>query len=194
MSKCNQCGRPAVSAVGGSPLCVDCLLKFQQAMQLENIRSAQWINYLSDMAEAAVGVYGATPRIEIPQPVIQRGPVSFKNINIDRSIVGSVSIDNIGKIDVAMDFLQTKGNQELAQLLKEFTEQVSKNKEIDVELKKEILEQLSFVASQITTPKGKRNKSVLKLIFQGIRDTIGNASELLVLWQKLQEVLENLFS
>ena len=58
MQSCNQCGKPAVVLVGNNPLCVECYLKFQQASKIFYDTLIQEENYLTDMMEAAVGLYG----------------------------------------------------------------------------------------------------------------------------------------
>jgi hypothetical protein len=62
MSSCIQCGKPGIFQVGGNPLCIDCSLKIQQILEMQDARLVQEMNYLTDEIEAAVGLYGVLPR------------------------------------------------------------------------------------------------------------------------------------
>jgi len=94
-----HCGRPtALRMEDGAGLCVECYLKFVQAMQIQQADGRMLMNYLVDSMEMATGVYGIGPRFPNPQPtiqpLIQNAPMT--NVRIDRSTVGAV---NTGQID-----------------------------------------------------------------------------------------------
>jgi hypothetical protein len=104
MAQCSQCGKPAIISIGGNPLCVDCNLKFEQAQQIEFIRNATVLNNLSAEMEVATGIPGLCPRIEIPKPPpLQQSPVTFNNIRVDSSVIGSINTGQVKQIDVSMD-------------------------------------------------------------------------------------------
>jgi len=117
MSSCNQCGKPAIITVDNNPLCVDCYLKFQQAMQIQDTMYVKEMNYLTDMMEATVGLYGVLPKYKIRQPVVYQGPLTFHNIKVDQSVIGSINTGEVQRIDVAMSHIKTSGNEELVKAL-----------------------------------------------------------------------------
>jgi len=102
MASCSQCQKRAVASIaGGISVCVDCLLKFQQAAQIRDNMLKQQINFLMDQAEAASGLYGISPRYELPSPLVNQGAVNFHNIKVERSVVGAINTGEVQRIDVA---------------------------------------------------------------------------------------------
>ena len=194
MQSCNQCGKPAVVLVGNNPLCVECYLKFQQASKIFYDTLIQEENYLIDMMEATIGLPGVLPRIKTPQPIVYKGPLTFHNIKVDQSVIGAINTGEVKRIDVTMDYIKTSGNNELAQALKEFTQAVIDEKEIEIKMKNEIIEQISFITSQAALPKEKQKTSIVKTVLLAIKDTIFTISSLMLLWGKLQPLLERVFS
>lgn len=194
MPSCSQCGKPAIIRLGHNLLCVDCYLKFQQAIQIQNDSLAQEINYLTDMMEATFGIYGVLPRYKVPQPMVHQGPLTFHNIQVDRSVVGSINTGEVQRIDIAMSHIKTSGNEKLVKALKEFTEAVIAETKLDAELKNQIIEQISFLASQAALPKEKQKSGIVKAVLLGIKHTVSTIVSLSSLWDKLQPLLEGIFS
>ena len=110
------------------------------------------------------------------------------------SVIGAINTGEVKRIDVTMDYIKTSGNNELAQALKEFTQAVIDEKEIEIKMKNEIIEQISFITSQAALPKEKQKTSVVKTVLLAIKDTISTISSLMLLWGKLQPLLERVFS
>ena len=194
MPSCSQCGKPAIVSVGNNPLCVDCYLKFQQAIQIQNTMLVQEMNYLTDMMEATIGLYEVLPRYKIPQPMVHQGPLTFHNIKVDQSVVGSINTGEVQRINVAMDHIKTSGNQELVKALEEFTEAVINETKLDAELKNQIIEQISFLAFQSTLPKEKRKPGIVKAVLLAVKNTVSTMVALSSLWSKLQPLLEHIFA
>lgn len=187
-AKCSQCDTPAMVTISNNPLCVDHWLKFQQATQIQGNREIEYLNYLSDQAELAVGLPGILPRYKVTQPVFNKGTMNFQNIRIDKSNVGVVNTGVIGKLDTVMSVIEKDGNSELTEGIKQFTQAVIDAKEVDTELKKEIVDQISFLATQAATPKEKRMLSVVKIVIKSIKvalTTTEAVSTLMTLWDKL---------
>ncbi|ACL68783.1 hypothetical protein [Halothermothrix orenii] len=193
---CSQCGKTAINQVEGQPLCVDCYLKLQQAIQMQNNRYLEEMNYLSDMMEATLGVYGVLPKYKINQPnqYINTGKISFNNINVDRSVIGAINPGEVKKIDVAMEQIKKSGNDELVAALKDFTEKIIESNELKQEEKNELLEQVSFIASQTALPKEKQKKSIVKPIMNNIKEIVSTIGTLYNLWEKVKPFLDNIFS
>jgi len=194
MSSCSQCGKPAIIAVDNNPLCVDCYLKFQQAMQIQDTMYVKEMNYLTDMMEATVGLYGVLPKYKVRQPVVYQGPLTFHNIKVDQSVIGSINTGEVQRIDVAMSHIKTSGNEELVKALKEFTEAVIAETKLDAELKNQIIEQISFLTSQSALPKEKRKSGIIKAVLLAIKNMVSTMVALSPLWNNLQPLLEHIFT
>lgn len=194
MQSCNQCGKPAVISVGNNPLCVECYLKFQQASKIFCDTLIQEENYLLDMMEATIGLPGVLPRIKTPQPIVYKGPLTFHNIKVDQSVIGAINTGEVKRIDVTMDYINTFGNNELVKALKEFTQAVIDEKKIEIKMKNEIIEHISFLTSQAALPKEKQKTSIVKTVLSAIKDTISTIASLMLLWGKLQPLLELVFT
>ena len=192
MKKCRQCGKPAIAEVGNLPLCVDCLLKLQQAIGISANLKMQDLNSIADSIESIAGIKGIIPRYNTYQPVKHEHKVTFNNINVDNSVVGSINTGEIKRLDITMDHIKTQGNKELVTALKEFTEAVFAEASLDIAIKNQIIEQLSFLTSQSILPKEKRKSGIVKAVLLGLKDTVSTIASLVVLWGKLQPLLETI--
>jgi hypothetical protein len=144
---CSNCGKPALYRIGNVYLCVECNLKHEQALLLDFQRNAALLNYLRAQMDSVTGLSGLSPMIRIPQPIVQQRPITFNNINVDNSIVGSISTAQVQQIDVAMDSIRAGGNEEFANQLKSFTQAILESNEINHEVRAELVEGLSFICS-----------------------------------------------
>lgn len=197
MVACSQCGKPAIGTVNNVPVCVDCNLKVQQAATLQQASLMQHLNYLTDQMESTVGLYGVLPRYKIPQPVvnqINKGAITFNNINVDRSVIGAINTGNVQQIDVAMSQIKNSSNNELAEAFKNFTEAIINEKQLNKEDKNQLIEQVSFLASQCTAPKEARKPSIVKSVLSNVKDTVTTVVALNTLWDKLYPLIIQLFS
>lgn len=177
MEKCEQCEKPAIYDFEGHLLCLSCYAMLQQINQMEHNRRVEHLNYLTQSMEATVGVYGILPRYQVTTPEIN-------SIHINRSIIGSVNTGYIKHLEVAMDNLNNMGSPEITSSLKEFTEKVLASNELEDEVKNEIIEQISFVASELTVPSQTR-KSVVKATLSSIKDSVITVNGLVILWNTL---------
>jgi hypothetical protein len=193
MPACTQCGKPAVFMVGDNPLCVDCNLKVQQAVRLQDIALKEQANFYSDHIEAITGMYGITPRYTIAQPVMHDGPMTFHNIKIDNSVVGAINTGEVKKIDVALSHIRIEGNTPLQQALSKFTEAVISSEDIEAQQKNEILEQLAVIAEQTAQPPQQRKTAVVKALLLAVKDAVSTISTLSALWQQIHPAIIHLF-
>jgi len=194
MPSCSQCGKPAIISVDNNPLCVDCYLKFQQAMQIQDNMYVQEMNYLTDMMEATVGLYGVLPKYKVRQPVVHQSPLTFHNIKVDQSVIGSINTGEVQRIDVAMSHIKSSGNEQLVRALKEFTEAVIAETKLDAELKNQIIEQISFLTSQSALSKEKRKSGIIKAVLLAVKNMVSTMVALSPLWNNLQPLLEHIFT
>jgi len=195
MSKCSQCGKPAMVQMGDAFLCVDCHLKYQQAIDLHDDRLARQMNYLTEQMEATVGIPGMLPRHQVkqPSPVVHQGDMTFNNIKVDRSVVGAINTGNIQSIDVAMNNIKASGNEELAQELSKFTEEVIKERELSEELKNSVLEQVAFLVQECQVPKEKQKKSIIGNVSASVGKIVSAVESLSKLWEKIEDLFKTFF-
>lgn len=189
--KCCQCGRPAYFVTGpdNRPLCIDCYLKLVQAITLANNQLAQEANYLVDTANAIMGTPGLGPRYEIPQPIVYQGQCVTRNINVNQATVGVINTGNVGRIDAAIGFLAGTQQQELVGALKTFTEAVLNEPSLEAKIKNEVIEYLSYLASELTVPKESRRKAICKAALEAIGKLVSTISKLFALWEKVAPII-----
>jgi hypothetical protein len=153
------------------------------------------INMLEAEMEVATGFPGSCPRIEIQKPPpLHQGPVTFNNIKVDSSVIGSINTGQVEQINVAMDNIKAGGNDELANSIKQFTKAVLAEKELNAKSRGELIEQLSFVASQCASPKQVRKPPIVNAVLQEIDKVAMKFASLAPLWTPLLPLLQNMFS
>jgi hypothetical protein len=191
--KCFQCDKPAVIKYGEGKeillLCLDCNLKYQQAIEMAQRRNAEMINYLTGQMESQVGMYGMFPRYQVTSPVIHKGDIKLNNINVSNSIVGAINTGVVQSIDVSLSVIKNQGEPEVVDAIKSLTEQLIKSNDINETQKNDILEQLSFVSDQLAKPKESRKWSLIKPVFTTIGSALSGFSNLLSAWEKLRSLI-----
>jgi hypothetical protein len=186
---CSQCGKPAVVQYGDIWLCVDCNLRFQQAEQLRYSRAISEYNFHTYQMELAamlpIGILGRVPH---PQSPFQGNTLTLNNISIDRSTIGALNTGNIKRLDVAITRMQDSGRADLGDVLKELTEAILENQDIDDLRKNELLEHLSFLAEQSGLPKEQRSPNIAKVVFDAVAVLASNSQNLKRLWEQSDQV------
>lgn len=194
MPACDQCGKPAIASANQLNLCVDCLYKLQWVQYTRQMAIAQQINFLLDQAEAVTGLYGVSPRMQMPAPptIVQGGRMTFNNIRVDRSVVGAINTGEVQRIDVALTNIRFAGNEELASALRDFTEAVLATNELSQQLKNDLLGQISFLSEQVRAT-AKQAPGVLKTVMGGVASGVSTVASLVSLWEKLEPLLARSF-
>jgi hypothetical protein len=195
MSKCSQCERQAIYSINGANVCIWCYAKFEEVRQQELRYLMAAANQATDEMDAVMRSFGVrtqSPRYQIPQPtpiVRHEGSMTFHNINVQGGVVRAINTGNVKTIDVAIGSLTQKGDPDLAIALKEFTEAVLKNTELQAQGKEEILEQLSFLSTQTTVPKDTRQRGMITSVLDGVSKAVSTSTALLTLWQKVHPLI-----
>lgn len=195
--KCSQCGKPAVVRLGGKghPLCVDCNLKFEQAQSLEFDRLARQYNLAVGQIEATVGFPGTLPRFAPPpQRVYHLGDTTLNNIRIDRSAIGILNTGTIGAVDGAITVLRQHGEEDAARAITLLTEAVMQENALKAEQKNEVLEMLSLISAEATSPKEQRRSLAIKKVLLEVSTLLGGVSGLAQLWERVCPLISALFS
>jgi hypothetical protein len=162
-----------------------------RAQQMENIAM---INYLSDSIDRTFGLPPSGPKIKLPQQtVVNTAPVTFNNIRVDRSVVGSINTAQVARIDVAMKNIKNTGNDDVTQAIKELTEAVVNNEKIETDQKNQIIEQLTFLAEQAALPKAQQQTSVITMVLKAVPLTLSAITSLNTLWTQWGGTIEQYF-
>lgn len=193
MSHCSQCNREAMYDIQGHLLCLEHYTMFANNIRAQQMENIAMINYLSDSIDRTFGLPSRGPRIKMPQPVVNHSPVTYNNIKVDRSVVGSINTAQVARIDVAMRSIQNAGSDEITKAIKELTEAVLNDKEVEANQKNQIIEQLTFLAEQATLPKNQQQLSVIKMVLKAIPLTLNSLTSLTTLWTKWGTTIEQYF-
>lgn len=190
---CSQCGRPAVFVFAGHPLCIDCNLKRVQAFETTHRINTETMNWLLGLMEQRVGLPGILPRFQNPQPVIrQEGPVTFNNIRVDRSVVGTINTGNVKRLDVMLNQTKAAGAGALADAVAALTEALLQSQALDNKRKDEAVEQIAFLVDQAALPKEKRQPGVIRATLTTLKDTVTTVGGLAALWEQVRLYFEPL--
>ncbi len=189
--QCSQYQRPAIVKLNNIPLCVEHYVRLQCVNTEQQRMLAALMNYELDSIDEIIGI-PSYARIRMPQPVVNTGNTTVNQLNIDRSVIGVLNTGTIQNLNATISAIQSV-DPNLTNELKKFIEAVSQNTELSQEFRKEVIEQLSFLASQIFAQKEKRNSSVIKTVFSSIGTTLSAVNSLLGLWEKLKPMLERYF-
>ena len=189
MPVCSQCGRPAIFERAGHPLCVDCNLKFEQAVQMRDRLLKQQINFLLDQADAVTGIHTGFGRYDLSEPIVHQGPMTFHTINVSRSVVGAINTGTVRQMEVALNHIHiANGNAELETALKAFAEEVLAEAALTINAKNEILQQLTALTEEIAKPNDSRIMGVIKAFIGSIAANIASTS-LVTHWQNIRHML-----
>jgi hypothetical protein len=74
--------------------------------------------------------------------------------------------------------------------MREFTQALLDNTEVNADVRKNIIEQLSFLAAEILK-KDKQQTTVARAVFDNLAKTIPAVTGVIDLWQKLKPILES---
>jgi hypothetical protein len=191
MSKCHQCNKAALYAVSEQqiPLCLDCYHKVWQIQRDQLEMHEREINFISSEMEHAVGIPPVLPRYpERPRAVVLSG-TTLNNINIHRSVVGSVNTGVVERVDVAVSVALGEGQTEVAAALKAITEAVASSSALQKDQKDEALEILATLSEDLTSPPERRRKSMAKTISARLATVLSVAADLTQLWAQYGPVL-----
>jgi len=152
---------------------------------------ASQMNSIFDHADAVTGVHGVFQRIQIPPPptIVQGGQMVFNNIRVENSVVGVINTGDVKSIDSVVTTVKDKGEEKLANVLRDFTQAVVDAQDLPPDTKNEVLSQLSFLAQQIVT-EPKQAPSVMRSILSGIERAINASASLVTIWPLLYSLLK----
>lgn len=148
---------------------------------------------MNDIENSAYAAVGLAPRVpmQIPPRQIVHAPrttVNDHSIRIDGSTIGVLNTGTIGSLNSSVSLIQ-QVNPEHAEQLKALIESISRNNDLAQEARKETIEQISYLLSQISVPKEQQNLSVQKTTYQSIKSMLSTSADLYTLWEAAKNVL-----
>jgi hypothetical protein len=89
--------------------------------------------------------------------------------------------------------MKSPENRELVKGLKDFTEAIITSNETTIELKNQLVEQISFISEEILKTPEKKQKSIVKTIMANVKASIILIDPLLKIWDKIEPLLKTIF-
>jgi hypothetical protein len=195
MPQCSQCDRPALLSVGGQNLCVHCNAILQDSVYKQQVMNVAMMNLAMDEMDAAVGFPGSSPRIELPQTstIIHGGDMNIHNINVTDSVVGAINTGNVKTIDVSIDHLKQSNNEDVAEALRQMTEAILGEPSLNDSGKNEMIDQITYLATQAQIGEQDRQKGTIKAVFGNLKEAVGAFHTLNDVWGLVKPVLSAFF-
>lgn len=190
--RCSQCARRAVVALDDIPLCVEHHLMMQQAAYLQASYVAAQFNVVAGELEAGMGHLMRVPRMHLAPPPFMGPTVNMNNIKVTDSNIGLVNtgtLRNVQNIDASVTIARTRGHDELAQAIQEFTQAVVDNTDVDKAVKQQLAESLEFLTAQINAEPEHRSKRVANSVVRGMKDLLAGTAVASELWRTLEPLL-----
>lgn len=188
---CGQCSRPAIVAVGGAALCVDCYYRFEVARTLNFRIAAIGMNHAAAEMDAVTGLRNFTRRIQVPD--IPKGPAILNNIKIDNSVVGSINTGNVQSIDVSVTVLKEAGNGKISDALKALAEAVANSHAISAADRDAMLDQVAYLSEQAAAAAKDRRPGMIKAAFSSITQGATAVSAIATAWATAEPLLKTCF-
>ena len=198
--KCHHCEKPAIGKYNGLiPLCVDCYKTMAQAdflAQQANHNQMAWLaTYLNSLEQQLyVNTGGLLPlqQFSIPKPPSPSIDYKYNNIQVTDSNIGIVNSGDLLTIDTSIEVINNQGDKELANVLKELSEAIINNEEINSELKNEISKLISFISTEASRPKEKRNIPIIGAVLNQLALLIPTANAAWEIWERVEPILREL--
>lgn len=192
--KCCQCENIAMFMVGPNnefPLCLHCLTKLKQA-ETEKLKTLQRMVEHSEQLMDYMAGFGPPPK---PVAISEPSNMTFNNINVSNSNIGMI---NTGKvyaetIDLAISSLKNHNQLEVAKALKEMTEAVLRNQEMDNINREKLMELLSYIAEESIKPATYRKKHLIMDNIEKVTQCVSLIESIKKVWDYAYPIIKNFF-
>ncbi len=173
----------------GGLICLECLDRFQLE---ENVAR---VNFLLGELKSIrrITARHIRPRLGHPKKT-QHQPITFNNIRVDRSVVGTINTGQAQAIDVALGYVRQNGDPASSKLFQEFVQAVLDSRELDQAMRKAIIEQLSFLVSQVLAKPEQKRPAIVGAVLKRVTEILSAFSGLAILWEKLEPFLRQALS
>lgn len=195
--RCSQCDNRAMyQVVDNHPLCLRCYSQFIETNTNQIRVLAALGNQAIDNMEAIAGLpLGGRLHIPPSSPTINTGQTTYNNIQVDKSVVGSINTGSIRELDIMIGAMREEDNQELASVFQDLTHAILKAKEADLEQsdKDSALEFLLFLSEEAFTPETDRRSRIGKAAISKLEQILSNVGSIASVWSAAKPYLDALF-
>ena len=196
---CQQCGRPAIIKYDDAvPLCANCYQKMAQANFMEqqaNHNRLSWnaarLNFVEQQLYAGSGGILPLQQMQIPQPPSAGINYSYSNIQVSDSAVGAISSGDLYALNTSIEVIKTHGETELAISIKELSEAIINSNDIQAENQNEILKLITYLSTEASQNKEKRNNPVITTVLEKLSTVIPAASMAWSIWERIEPLLKS---
>jgi hypothetical protein len=169
------------------PLCLSCYSRLEEIQFLNWLKAAAMMNQALDDMDAIVPIGGTSGRIpvaEIARAASQSR--TYNNIHITGSTVGVINTGNLARIDAAITMSKGTEAEEFGARLKDLTDAILRENELDAELKQQMVEVLQAISDQAIGSK-KPSKIVVGTLFGQLKQLAGDVTVIEVGVEKLRQ-------
>lgn len=198
MQKCTQCSNNAIQKYGGNYLCLDCLEKLsnihhreKEQLHRELMHNMQMANAAEKHLNEAMGLYGQELSFDLSVFKPSRN-IKLSNVNVNNSVVGNISTEEVGNIQVSLKKINAGGDPDTAAKLRELTSAILSAEEIDVAKKNEVLEQISLLSEQAALPPQNRKTGIITAAALAIKDIATTITSVASAWEKIEPIIKQL--
>jgi hypothetical protein len=197
--KCHQCTTPAFVTVAhfgqDVPLCLDCYSKLNIIQNAEFLRSAAMMNQALDDMDMMVPIAPSSGRIPVKDlaKAMQKPSHVYNNIRVSNSQIGVLNTGDLAKIDAVITMSNGSDVEALGQNLKDLTQAVIDSTELTGDLKKEMVDLINVLATQIVGPKSERKPSVIMAIYKSLEERAKGFAALYTLTHALGSEIGRVF-
>lgn len=118
--------------------------------------------------------------------------MSLNNIHVQHSSIGILNAGHIEAVDGAVGVMNTGGDQSAGEAFKAFTEQLIALA-VDTQVKGQLLELLSVLATEGTAPRDHRRRSAMRPVLAELGSICGGVAALAELYARFQPAITALF-
>jgi hypothetical protein len=174
-------------AIGGTARTIGSAGVIQRARQLaDQIKGSvtQQLNALT--LEARLGIH-ADPK---PAPTLEVRPTT---VNISNSTIASLNLGTVwGDLTASVKIMNGQGQEDLADSLEKLAEALVSVTDLQESLRKELVEDVSFIAEQFARLPEERKTGPLKSAIATLGESVKTVSQLVALWTPIEHILKGL--
>jgi hypothetical protein len=174
--KCHQCPTPAFVQIEhfgrDVPLCLDCYAKLKSIKNIEFLQNAAMMNHAMDEMDAMMpfGPSGGRVPINDIAKAMQKPSHVYNNIRVSNSQIGVLNTGDLAKIDAVITMSGGTDVEAIGDCLKALTQAVIDSTEMASAQKKETIDLINALATQVVGPKSERKPSVIMAIYKSIEE------------------------
>jgi hypothetical protein len=183
----------SIQAQGGQiSLCLDCKLKLDQSIAIQQDLVERNLNYLAAEVESITGLPGTVPRYPMRQ-VVRADQVTQHNVSVSNSSIGVLNTGSLQMVNSAAVSLSQGGQKELSDAIKTLADGIARNTQVTKEVQDKALEILSFISSEATVSSEKRRRFAIRPLLQELANLCSGVAGLAQLWQQFGPMITSWF-